>query len=383
MRKAGIIGCGKIADQHAEEIQRMPGWELAGVCDRELLMAKQLAERFRVGKYFSDVDAFLTMTRPDVVHITTPPASHVPLALQCLDAGCHLYIEKPFGLNASEAERLLDAAREKGLKITVGHNAQFTHAALRMRTLIDRGFLGGAPVHMESYYCYNLDNPTYARALLGDKNHWVRKLPGKLLHNIINHGISKIAEFLAGDRVRVQASGFSSPLLRSIGEDEIVDELRVLLQDEEGRTAFFTFSSQMRPVLHQLRLYGRKNSLIVDDDHQTVIEVWGKHRKSYLNQFLSPLDLARQYAENSMDNMKKFLRREFPMNYGMRALIAAFYRSISEDAPLPIPEREILLTSRIMDAIFHQVNRNTGGNGNGLIEGAISENARIHSNTGV
>ena len=49
---------------------------------------------------------------------------------------------------------------------------------------------------MESYYCYDLTDPGYARALLGDKQHWVRQLPGQLLHNIISHGIARIAEFL-------------------------------------------------------------------------------------------------------------------------------------------------------------------------------------------
>ena len=59
-----------------------------------------------------------------------------------------------------------------------------------MRALVGRGYLGGAPVHMESYYCYDLTQPGYARALLGDKQHWVRRLPGKLLQNIISHGIA-------------------------------------------------------------------------------------------------------------------------------------------------------------------------------------------------
>ena len=48
---------------------------------------------------------------------------------------------------------------------------------------------------MESYYCYELGNSAYASALLGDNSHWVRRLPGKLLQNIISHGIARIAEY--------------------------------------------------------------------------------------------------------------------------------------------------------------------------------------------
>src|SRR5439155_114293 len=134
-------------------------------------------------------------------------------------------------------------ANERSLKMTVGHDAQFNHAARRMRTLVHSGFLGDGPVHMESYYCYEFGQ-AYARALLGDTRHWVRRLPGKLLHNVISHGIARIAEFLTND-------------------------------------------------LH--------------------------------------------------------------MKSGMRYLIQSFYDSIIENAPVPIPYREILLTARIMDAIFVQL----------------------------
>ena len=77
----------------------------------------------------------------------------------------------------------------------MGHNYQFSHAARRMRALVQSGYLGGAPVHMESYYGYDLGDPSYARALLGDKHHWVRRLPGKLLHNIISHGSPESRNF--------------------------------------------------------------------------------------------------------------------------------------------------------------------------------------------
>ena len=98
--------------------------------------------------------------------------------------------------------------------------------------------------------------PGYAGALLGDKQHWVRRLPGKLLQNIISHGIARIAEFLEGDSPEVISYGSTSPLLRALGETDIIDELRVIIHDANGTTAYFTFSSQMRPGLHGLRIYG-------------------------------------------------------------------------------------------------------------------------------
>ena len=357
MLKVAIVGCGKIADSHASQIQRIPGCEMVGACDREELMSKQICERFPIKAAFSDLDKLINKARPEVVHITTPPQSHFEIARRCLEQGCHVYVEKPFTLNITEAQELIGIAERTGLKITVGHDDQFRHVARRMRQLIKEGFLGGRPVHMESYYCYELDERSnYAKALLSDKKHWVRGLPGKLLHNIISHGIARIAEYLNTDDPHIVACGFTSPLLRRMGETEIIDELRVIIREDERVTAYFTFSSQMRPSLHQFRIYGPKNGLILDLDNETLIKLRGERYKSYLEQFVSPLNLALQYAGNFHENLRTFLANDFHPKAGMKFLIQSFYRSIIEERPLPISYREILLTSRIMDSIFRNLN---------------------------
>jgi len=353
--KVAIVGCGKIADAHASQIQRIAGCEIVGVCDREPLMARQLYERFRIKGHYSDLDELLVSAKPDVVHITTPPASHFEIASRCLEHGSHVYVEKPFTLNLRDAEALVELARKKGLKLTAGHDDQFSHVARRMRTLVNSGYLGASPLHIESYYCYDLSEPGYAKALLGDKEHWVRRLPGQLLQNIISHGIARIAEFLTTESPRVMAHGFVSPLLRKLGETEIVDELRVIISEDERTTAYFTFSSQMRPSLHQLRLFGSKNGLVLDHDHETLIALRGKRYKSYAEKFVPPLTMAKQQLGNLATNMGTFFRRDFQMKSGMKFLIESFYRSITDGAPLPLSYREILLTSRIMDDIFAQL----------------------------
>jgi predicted dehydrogenase len=360
--KVGIVGCGKIADAHVLKIQKLVGCEIVGVCDREPLMARQLYERFPIKRYFTDVAELLSEARPDVIHITTPPASHFEIARLSLENRCHVYVEKPFTLNSTEAQQLVDLANRNGLKLTAGHNYQFTNAARRMRAIVESGYLGGTPTHMESYYGYDLGDRSYARALLGDKNHWVRRLPGRLLHNIISHGIARIAEFLSGDNPDVIAHGFVSPLLRSIGETEIVDELRVIISDVERTTAYFTFSSQMRPSLHEFRIYGPKNGLILDQTHEIVLRLRGAKFKSYADHFIPPLLFAKQHLGNLRVNFKSFLARDFHMDSGMKCLIESFYRSIRGEGPVPIAYREILLTARIMDAIFDQLKAGRTGN---------------------
>jgi predicted dehydrogenase len=359
MIKVGIIGCGKIADNHATQINRIHHIEIIAVCDSEPLMARQLAERFKIKKHYFNVQEMLDAGKPDVIHITTPPASHYQLAKVCLEAGCNVYVEKPFTLNTSEAEDLIRLADQKGLKITTGHNAQFTHAMVRMRELVKSGYLGGKPVHMESHYCYSFGDESYAKALLGDSEHWVRKLPGSLLQNIISHGVSKIAEFLSGENPVVIAHGFTSPFLKSIGENDIVDEVRVIIKDDDSTTAYFTFSSQISPAPHQFRLYGPKNSLIVDDDHQILIKINNKEYKSYLRYFVPPFEYAKQYLGNFGRNFYKFIKKDFhlPNDAALKTLIENFYRSVVNNEPLPLSYREIILTSKIMDAIFAQIEK--------------------------
>jgi predicted dehydrogenase len=180
-------------------------------------------------------------------------------------------------------------------------------------------------------------------------------LPGKLLQNIISHGIARIAEFLTSDAPQVIACGFVSPVRRRMGEGEIMDELRVIICEEERTTAYFTFSSQMRPSIHQFRIYGPKNGLILDQDQETLIKLRGGRFKSYAEKFIPPVQFAAQHLGNVTTNVKKFLANDFHMKSGMKYLIESFYRSIIQGTPVPIPYREILLTARIMDAIFDQL----------------------------
>src|SRR6266576_2969935 len=297
MLKIAIVGCGKVADQHVAAIHRIPQCEIVSVCDWEPLMAKQLAQRFGIAGCFSDLKEMLEAVSPDIVHITTPPDSHYSLAKQCLESGSHVYLEKPFTVTASETESLIELAQHRGLKITVGHNYLFTLEMLEMRRLVEQGFLGGRPVHLESYWSYDMGDLRYASAFLGNRNHWVRQLPGQLFHNIISHGIAKLAEFLDDELTEIVAMAHQSEQLRSLSTPELLDELRVLIRDKNGTTAFFCFSTQIKG-LNQLHLYGPANSLIAAIITGSLIRSENKHYKSYLTYFLPPLKNAWEHFRN-------------------------------------------------------------------------------------
>jgi predicted dehydrogenase len=249
-------------------------------------------------------------------------------------------------------------ADQKGLKLTVGTDEQYSHVAIAMRQLIKDGFLGGSPVHMEAYYCYDLGDERYAKAFLNNSTHWLRSLPGQLMHNVISHGIAKIAEYLEEKEVEVLAHGFTSEFLRNLGENDLIDELRVIILDRLRTTAYFTFSTQMRPLLREFRIYGPKRGLIINQDHHSLIRVSGIEYKSYLNKFIPLNYFAREYRKSMFTNARLFLKNDFHMKEGMRRLIELFYSSIVNNTQPPIPYKEILLTTRIMDQAFAQMKRN-------------------------
>jgi predicted dehydrogenase len=265
-----------------------------------------------------------------------------------------VYLEKPFTITAPEAQTLLQLGENCGVKVTAGHNLQFTLEMLEMRKLVKSGFLGGAPVHLESHFSYDLGDTSYVGPLLADRNHWVRRLPGQLLHNILSHGIAKLVEFLDGENIEIVARAHQSEKLRRMGGQEVVDELRVLMRDRRGTTAFFCFSTQLKPGMNQLRVCGPANSLTVDHANGTLIRHRSRSCKSYLSYFLPPLINALEHFKGARVNVLNFLRKRLHQDFGMKELIEQLYQSIRTDGPPPIPYREIILTARIMDEIFVQ-----------------------------
>jgi predicted dehydrogenase len=166
-----------------------------------------------------------------------------------------------------------------------------------------------------------------------------------------------------------------------LGETEIIDELRVILGERNCVTAYFTFSSQIRPSLHQFRIYGTKNGLLLDQDQETLICLRGRRLPSYAEKFIPPIGIARQQLGNVITNMETFLRSDFHMKSGMKYLIESFYRSIQQCEPDPIPHREILLTTRIMDEIFAQLAQNRHREATVPLEQCCSEPAETGGGT--
>src|SRR5271156_4808186 len=109
--RIALVGCGQIADAHVQEIRKISCAEPVAVCDRHRDLAQQLAARFEVPQSFDNFEQMLEQSRPDVLHVTTPPQLHAAMACQALERGIHVYIEKPFTVTVAETERVLQLAR--------------------------------------------------------------------------------------------------------------------------------------------------------------------------------------------------------------------------------------------------------------------------------
>jgi predicted dehydrogenase len=134
-----------------------------------------------------------------------------------------------------------------------------------------------------------------------------------------------------------------------------LDELRVLIRDAAGTTAFFCFSTQIKPGLNQLRICGPANAITVDHASGSLIRHENRSCKSYLTYFVPPLINARQHFRNARVNFFNFVKGRLHQDSGMKELIERFYHSVRTGGQPPIPYREILLTGRIMDEIFAQI----------------------------
>jgi predicted dehydrogenase len=352
--KVAIVGCGKIADAHVEEIAKLPGRaRVTAVCDRELLLAEQLAARYLIPRHYDDLGALLDRERPDAVHVTTPPQSHLVLARQALDAGSHVYVEKPFTLNAADSRALIAHAEQAGKKLTVGYSYFFDPPALKMRELIGEGVLGD-PVHVESFHGYDLGG-AFGQALLADPDHWVHKLPGKLFHNIIDHPLSKICEFLPDERPRVLAHGYALPRERFGDErDELQDELRVILAGARV-SAYATFSSHIRPAGQFVRVYGTRNTLQVDYAARTVTLDPSATLPSAIGRLVPAFQQAKSFLKEGVGNVWRFTRNDFHYFAGLQTQLGRFYECIERDGPPPYPYREIVRVSELLDEIFRQL----------------------------
>ncbi len=142
-RRAAIIGTGAIAHAHAEAIAALAARiELVAVVDLDPVRARAFAEQHGTAAVYPDITALLAAEDLDIVHVCTPPKTHVPLAVQAMRAGAVALIEKPTALSLGEMDELISVSAETGVPALTVFQQRYGSAAQRLRALLADGTLG-------------------------------------------------------------------------------------------------------------------------------------------------------------------------------------------------------------------------------------------------
>ncbi|MCD6308762.1 MAG: Gfo/Idh/MocA family oxidoreductase, partial [Candidatus Latescibacteria bacterium] len=140
--RIGVVGIGAHGRHHVRLLSQMEGIELAGVFDIDAAVTTATAAGFGAASCPS-LDELLG--RVDCVSVAVPTTSHCDVVMRCLEAGCHVLVEKPIALSVSEAESMVGEAKRRGLVLSVGHIERF-NSAYR-----SAGDAGASPVFIESH----------------------------------------------------------------------------------------------------------------------------------------------------------------------------------------------------------------------------------------
>jgi predicted dehydrogenase len=147
----GFIGAGAIAHYAADAVRSHPHAKLVAIQDPHLERRAVLQKKHSLEFAHEAVEELLANTSLDAVYIAVPNKFHIPLALQALEAGKHVILEKPFAMNATEAEKAIAVAKGAGLVLNVGMNQRFTADSQKIKQLVEDGVLGEI-YHAKAYW---------------------------------------------------------------------------------------------------------------------------------------------------------------------------------------------------------------------------------------
>jgi predicted dehydrogenase len=147
-----VIGLGKLGLLHAALVNALPGSRLAAVVDTSSFVLDALRSHVNDVRTYSDYTALLKDGGIDAVAIATPTHLHVPIAVHCVDAGLHVFIEKPLSISAAQAQPLLQALRGRPVANAVGYMGRHIDTFRKAKEIVSTGALGRLQMLRSSMY---------------------------------------------------------------------------------------------------------------------------------------------------------------------------------------------------------------------------------------
>jgi predicted dehydrogenase len=346
--KVGIIGCGQIAMTHIPYVLAQPDARIVGLADASDMRARELATRFRIPSVHRTLTDLLDTERPDVVHILTPPQTHATLAIEAMEAGCHVLVEKPMAVNLEEAEAMEAVVRRRGVKLCVDHNHLFDPAFMQARALVEQGAIG-QPVWVESFEGFDVGAPDNPYVKPGAADHWVHQLPGGIFQNLAPHPAYLLLAFL-GSPVSLQAVAQKTGRVPTA----YADELRVLVSADEGLGCFMV-SLSIQPFMKYVHIYGTEATIYVNLSTNSLTLLKNRRLPRALARGMHGIEEGMQLIAATVTNAVRVATGRLRPYPGLGIVIKEFYRSIAEDGSPPVDSAAGREVVRVLDLVWEQI----------------------------
>ncbi len=341
--RVAIVGAGQMAGHHARAISRIPTAKLVCVVDPDAEARERFLERgdTPAARGWSDLAQALAAEQVQMVHICTPPASHVSLARAALEAGCHIYVEKPFAPTEREATQIVGLARQKGLGVCAGHQLVFERPTRKLMDLLP----SLVPLsHLESYFAFRPSRGDRGADLSADEQ----------LRDILPHPVYLLLYLLEV----AQPQGEPELAAVDIGKDGTVHAL--IRQGELTGNLVVTLTG--RPVENYLKLVGVNGTAQADYVRGIVLQATGPG-SSAVDKVLQPYRTARQLGLRSTASLTRRLlsrQRSYP---GLVEIFEAFYSAIrSPGSSPPLSDAHLVETTRLLEEIGKAIDRAADAN---------------------
>jgi predicted dehydrogenase/nucleoside-diphosphate-sugar epimerase len=330
--RVAFIGCGAMARLHGFALRRaVASHTVVAAHDRDFPAAAEFVREFG-GRPFDSADAMLADIRPDVVHICTPAGTHFEPARAAVEAGAHVYVEKPFQDTAAQAARLLELAAAHGVKVCAGHQ-QLRDAAYER--LLQRAATLGRPLHVESRF-------TFAPAL--DPDGAPPERVAQQLLDIVPHPLYTLLHTLErlsdGDCTRL--------------EHITADHAQVQALVRRGAVSgALLVSLRARPIVSSLSVTGTEGSLATDFVRSVLIGS-GNRGTSPVEKVFNPIVEGWQLQWRSLRALggRLFAGGHYP---GLVELLQAFYGAILAGGPSPISPEHLVDVSGVFERLSQAV----------------------------
>ena len=339
--KSALIGCGAIAREHLAALAELDNVEVAGVCDLSAARAEATAERFSIRKWYTSYQQLLDEVHPDMVHITTPPSSHFPIANACLSGGLNVICEKPITVDYSDFCILRELAAKSQCMLMENQQLRFHSSVLRIRDLISSGELGEV-LDVQMFVAVN----SAAGSPYADRNapHFSLSLRGGMVGDFLPH-IAYLMHIFIGSVTDLRTMWSK----RVVDSPLPADEFRAIIKGERA-TGHVAFSGNAQPGGFWLSVVGTR--MRAEANLFELPRITFRRFRSGEPALMSLVDGIIESRDGLAGTVASFWKKLGGVGSydGLTEIMARTYRAVERKEPQPISLEEIDEVARLVDS---------------------------------